>query len=82
MVVFLDSWCGLTFAAMELQSLEPPELDKEEQELTPGPSHGGGFHSHLGKWNHELTSRAKPGNYRLWEIIPFYGRTIQVSELW
>ena len=31
----------LSGAAMELQSLEPPELDKEEQELTyPGPSWG------------------------------------------
>ena len=42
----------------------------------------GGIPIHLGKFHHDLTVRPNPGImffYR--EIIPFFGRTIQVSEL-
>ena len=37
----------------------------------------------LGKWNNELTA-SEPWEswFRYREIIPFYGRKIQVSELW
>ena len=40
------------------------------------------LYMHLGKLDHDLNQRPSPGNHRLiTEIILFYGRKIQVSEL-
>ena len=48
--------------------------------VNPGPASSS---MDLGKFDHDLTVLPNTGNHGYWirEIIPFYGPTIQVSEL-